>query len=114
MSTLIELPNGDRASLEPYNVSRVREALKSLAKKNIRITSGDSDILNSLEFQIAAGKCVVKDYEVKQDDGTYKSLSDMDRTRLLEDRTKITNWLIKQAQELANNEDKMFDDDSKN
>lgn len=112
MATTIELPNNDRATIHPYDASKIREALKALAKQNIHISMGDSNLLNSIEFQIASGKSILKAYEVKQDDGTFKELSELEKAKLINERPKIVNYLVKKAQELAAAEDKEFDLDS--
>ena len=111
MATTIELPNGDKATIHPYDAAKIREALKSLAKQNIHISMGDSNLLNSIEFQIASGKSILKSYEVKNADGTFKELSELEKAKLINERPKITNWLVKKAQELANEVDKEFEAD---
>jgi hypothetical protein len=113
-TTTIELPNNDRATIYPYDASKIRESLKALAKQNIHINMGDTSLLNSIEFQISSGKSILKSYEVKQEDGTFKELSELEKAKLINERPKITNWLVKKAQELANDVDKEFEDDSKN
>ena len=114
MATTIDLPNGDKATLYPYDAAKIREALKALARQNIHINMGDTDLLNSIEFQIASGKSVLKSYEVKQEDGSFKELSDLEKAKLVNERPKIVNWLVKQAQELAKDVDKEFETDSSN
>ena len=108
-----DLPNGDKASVYAFNAPKLREALKACAKQNVRISSTNTDILDSIEFQISAGRAILKSYEVKQEDGTFKELSDTEKYKLVEQRPKITAWLFKKANELAANEDKEFDEDSK-
>ncbi len=114
MAKTIDLPNGDRATIHPYNAQKARESLKALAKDHIRISLGDGDLLNSIEFQIASGKAVIKEYEVKTGENEYKTLTPFERFKLIEERPKITNWLFKKAQEMATIEDAEFDEDSKN
>jgi hypothetical protein len=109
-----DLPNGDKATLYPYDGSKIRESLKSLVKQGIHIKMGDTDLLNSIEFQMASCKAVLKSYEEKQPDGTFKDLSDSDRSKFINDRPKVTNWLVKKAQEFAGEVDKEFEEDSKN
>lgn len=114
MSTTLDLPNGAKATIVPFNTQKIREALKSLASRGVRVNMGDSDLLNSIEFQVASGRVVVKNYEAKQDDGTYKGLSDGERFKFLEEHPKITNYLVKEAQKLAASEDSEFEEESKN
>ena len=111
--TTLELPNGDRARVHPNNALKLREALKSLAKNGERITTGDTDWLRGIEFQIALGKVVLVGYEIKNPDGTYTELSDSDKNKLVEQRPKITAYIIKRATELGTAEDSEFEEDSK-
>lgn len=109
-----DLPNGDKATLFAYDGAKIREALKSLAKQNIHISMGDTNLLNSIEFQIASGKSVLKSYEAKQEDGTFKEFSELEKAKLINERPKIVNYLVKKAQEFAGEVDKEFEEDSKN
>ena len=107
----IDLPNGDRATLIPYNAAAIRTALKALAKQGIAVNMGSTDLLSSIEFQIASGKSILQSYSVKDGEG-FRDLSELEKAKLLHERPKIVNFLVRKAQELAASEDSEFDLDA--
>ena len=113
-STRVELPNGDFARIFPYDASRIRQALQTLQKQGVSISAGSTDLLSSILFQQESAKSILDGFEMKQEDGSFKELSPLERAKLINERPRVTNYLVKRAQELAAATDLEFEEDSKN
>lgn len=115
MSTPREVtaPNGDVFQIKAYSSGVMRKALEVLKRGGTKITVSDSDLLSGLLFQAATAKEIIITWH-KLVDNELKAQGAKEINDLIDERPKVVNWLVKKSQELSEDQDKEFAEDSKN
>jgi len=106
--TTIAAPNGDEFDIIPRTTGITREALRTLARKNIRVNASTAMLDEGIDLQMELTRAVLKEWRIQEGDGfTVASKSDIEE--LILNRAKVVKWINKKSDELAEAGDKEFD-----